>query len=82
MTERSKGAPERTYVLRAKRGAVTVSEEPPEQSDARIEGTEAAWIAALGPDAERGRLEVGGDTALAEALLQGFTAPRQVSAIA
>jgi DNA-binding HxlR family transcriptional regulator len=83
VTERSKGSPERTYVLRAQRGDVTVSEEPVSSSDARVTGTEAAWIAALGPDADRSRLDITGDAGLAESLLEGLeVVPRPVSAVA
>ena len=83
VTERSKGSSERTYVLRAQRGAVTVSEEPVSSSDARVTGPEAAWIAALGPDADRSHLEITGDAGLAETLLEGLeVVPRPVSAVA
>ena len=44
----------------------------PVDADARVTGSEAAWVAALGPDTSRGGLEVGGDRGLADALLDAL----------
>jgi DNA-binding HxlR family transcriptional regulator len=62
------GSP-RTYLLTAKRGRVTVEERDDENADARVGGSQKAWIAAFGPDASRTGLKVEGNKKLAEALL-------------
>src|SRR3954453_15028812 len=73
VTGRSKGDPERTYVLSAANGRVQLAEyQTPVDADARVSGSEAAWVAALGPDASRGGLEISGDRGLAEALLDAL----------
>src|SRR3954447_4881145 len=74
VTERSKGDPERTYVLEAANGHVRITEGAPAANPgARITGSEAAWVAALGPGADRGGLDVSGDAGLARAVLDGLT---------
>jgi DNA-binding HxlR family transcriptional regulator len=63
---------DRSYVLAARSGRVTVSEQPAEEPDARVSGSEKAWIRALGPGGDSGDLEFTGDRALADAVLGGF----------
>jgi len=63
---------ERTYVLTAGGGSVSISEQPVDRSDATISGTVAAWVAALGPGADRSGLSSDGDRGLTDALLAGF----------
>jgi DNA-binding HxlR family transcriptional regulator len=84
VTGRSKGDKQRVYVLRIADGRVSLGEgEPAADADARIEGSEAAWVAALGPEASRERLDVSGDPALAATLLDGLTAvPSRAAAVA
>src|SRR5947199_168381 len=48
----------RTYVLTARRGCVTVEEREEDAADARVSGSQKAWIAAFGPEASRGDLKV------------------------
>ena len=62
------GAP-RTYVLTARRGNVAVRESDDEGTDARVSGSQKAWIAAFGPEASRAGLELQGNRKLAETLL-------------
>ena len=69
-----KGGQSRDYVLRATDGRVEVEEHPETEADARVSGSEAAWIAALGPDGDRSRLEVSGDRRLVETLLDAISA--------
>ncbi len=73
---------ERPYVLVVEHGRVRIEERAAPEATARVRGTERAWIEALGPAASRSALEVEGDRALAEAVLDGFcaVAGRQVRA--
>jgi hypothetical protein len=64
----------RAYVLRARNGSVEVEEREEPNADARVKGSQAAWIAALGPDRDRGGLEISGDRRLVDALLDGLSA--------
>jgi DNA-binding HxlR family transcriptional regulator len=67
----------RDYVLRAASGRVEITEptETPADPDARVSGPHAAWVAALGPDADRSGLKFEGDRRLADALLDGVAPP-------
>ena len=68
-------APERRYVLVAEGGDVEILErEAGDGAQARVAGTEQAWVRALGPDGDTSGLEVTGDRPLAEELLSGLTA--------
>jgi DNA-binding HxlR family transcriptional regulator len=62
------------YVLTVARGEVAISEEPADDADARISGSEQDWIDALGPSADRGALSVNGDERLATIVLDGVSA--------
>jgi DNA-binding HxlR family transcriptional regulator len=64
--------PERTYVLGAGDGAVTISEQPVDAPDATVRGSVSAWVRALGPGGDLSGLEIGGRRELAEGLLAGF----------
>nr|WP_199223963.1 helix-turn-helix domain-containing protein [Paraconexibacter algicola] len=57
------------YVLTAAGGTLTYEERSAPDADARIAGAERAWVEALGPDQDRGELELSGDARLANALL-------------
>jgi DNA-binding HxlR family transcriptional regulator len=61
------------HTLRVDGGSVTYEERAATEADARIAGSEGAWIQALGPEASLTELEVRGDAELAHALL-GFLA--------
>ena len=64
----------RDYVLRAGAGRVEITEpdDAPADADARVSGPHAAWVAALGPGADRSGLSFAGDRRLAETLLDGL----------
>ncbi len=63
---------EKRYVVCAVGGTMTVDEQSHPEADARIEGSQSAWVAALGPDADRSGLEITGDRLIADALLSGL----------
>jgi DNA-binding HxlR family transcriptional regulator len=73
---------QRRYVLIAAGGHVEIEERSAPDARARIEGSERAWIEALGPTGSRVDLDIEGDRALANLLLDGFsaTAARQIRA--
>ena len=64
----------RHYVLVASRGRVAIEEHSEPEADARVSGSEKAWIEAFSPDGSRQGLEMSGKTQLAEALLDGLQA--------
>ena len=63
---------QKRYVVCAVGGMMTVDEQSHPAADARIEGSESAWVAALGPDADGSGLEITGDRLIADALLSGL----------
>ena len=72
--EDEEGPVERRYVIVADHGQVRILErDAGEGAQARAAGTEAAWVRALGPDADTSGLELNGDRRLAEWLLSGLT---------
>jgi DNA-binding HxlR family transcriptional regulator len=62
------------YAIDVTRGAVTITEEQAPDAAAGIAGTEADWIEALGPGADRGGLQITGDERLATSVLDGIGA--------
>ena len=64
----------RSYVLRATDGRVEIEERDEPDADARLSGSQAAWVAALGPKRDRSSLEVSGDRRLVDVLLDGLSA--------
>jgi DNA-binding HxlR family transcriptional regulator len=64
--------PERTYVLTAGGGRVSISEQPIDSPDATARGTVDAWVRALRPEGSLGALDLRGRTELAEELLGSF----------
>jgi hypothetical protein len=62
------------HVLRVEDSAVTYEERSAPEADARIEGPERAWVEAFGLDASRTELEISGDAAVAERLLDFLAA--------
>ena len=63
---------DRSYVLTAKGGGVSISERPADAPDARVTGTVNAWVRALGPAGDSSELGFSGDRGLAESLVGGF----------
>ncbi len=61
---------DRPYTLRIADGGAGISERANADADARISGSLDDWIAALGPDADTGRLAVTGDSAVAGSVLE------------
>ena len=66
--------PERRYAITVKSGETTISEQTAPDAAARIRGSEADWIDALGPDADRTALSTEGDERLAKIVLDGVCA--------
>jgi hypothetical protein len=64
---------ERSYWLTASGGAISISEQDGGNAAARVSGTVASWVRALGPDGTGDDLEITGNSALAEDLLSGFS---------
>jgi len=71
-----KGGAPRTYTVTMHHGVVSLTErkgdEPGSGVDARVSGSQQAWIEAFGPDHSRCSLEIEGDRRLAETLLDGL----------
>jgi DNA-binding HxlR family transcriptional regulator len=67
--------PERHFQLTLNGGRVEITEhdEPESEPQARVRGPVSAWVQALGPEASSAGLNVEGQSALAEAVLDGFT---------
>jgi DNA-binding HxlR family transcriptional regulator len=80
---RRKGSPSAAYTLVVRDGGVELLAGAAPEADARVEGSEAAWVAALGPDGSAEGLARSGDPALAEAVLEGLRpVGARVSAVA
>jgi HxlR-like helix-turn-helix len=71
---------ERSYVLTAQDGHVTISEVPAESPDAAIRGSVRAWVRALGPSTDTTDLTYSGDRSLADAVVAGFISAAVASA--
>lgn len=67
-----KGGVQRNYAVTLRRGKVSVQETDAPGADARVSGSQKAWIDAFGPDGSRSGLEVEGAKRLAEAVLDGL----------
>jgi DNA-binding HxlR family transcriptional regulator len=63
---------EKTFVIGSEDGVTTFGERTASEADCRVSGDAAAWIAALGPDAERGGLQIAGDARQANVLLDAL----------
>jgi DNA-binding HxlR family transcriptional regulator len=67
----------REYLLHARNGNVRIQEPgdsaPAAEPDARVSGSHAAWVAALGPGGDRSGLRFEGNLSLAETLLDGIS---------
>jgi DNA-binding HxlR family transcriptional regulator len=62
----------KSYVVGSEDGCVTFVERTAPEADCRISGSAAAWIAALGPDADRKGLNIEGSARQAKALLDAL----------
>jgi DNA-binding HxlR family transcriptional regulator len=60
---------DRAYSVTVGGGQVELSEQPAPDAKAKVTGPQDAWLAALGPEADRSRLAISGDTGLAVAML-------------
>jgi DNA-binding HxlR family transcriptional regulator len=65
---------QRAYTLVCERGGVRIEESSAPGARARVSGSERAWIEALGPTSARVDLDIEGDRALANMVLDGFSA--------
>jgi DNA-binding HxlR family transcriptional regulator len=65
------------YAIGVARDGVTIAERQAADAAARICGSEAEWIEALGPGADRSGLEITGDERLASLVLDGVGASVQ-----
>jgi DNA-binding HxlR family transcriptional regulator len=72
VTDAKVGGEAVSYSLTASSGRITLEERPADRADARVSGDTAAWIAAFSPDHDRGGLQINGDHALVDALLEGL----------
>jgi DNA-binding HxlR family transcriptional regulator len=61
------------YVLSEAGDTLAIEERSAPDADAKITGSERAWVEALGPDTDRSELEIQGDARLANALLDGLS---------
>ena len=71
----------RPYVLIAEAGGVRIEERGAPDAAARVSGPERAWIEALGPTCARNDLDIEGDRALANLVLDGFAAVTPARAV-
>ena len=65
---------ERHYAISVADGQAIISEQDAPDAAARVRGSEADWIDALGPAADRAALSIGGDERLARLVLDGVAA--------
>jgi len=72
VTEGRRGAEHYTFVREAGRARTERGDAP--DADARMTGTQAAWVRALGPTANPSRLKITGNQALADQFLALFRA--------
>jgi hypothetical protein len=83
VTDGREGGEPASYALTASTDGVAIQERPAESADARVTGDTAAWIAALSPSQDRGGLQLSGDRALAERMIDGLMAgPARAAAVA
>jgi DNA-binding HxlR family transcriptional regulator len=72
VTDRSKDGETRSYQLVAAGSRVSIGEDPGQEADARVTGSERSWVAAFGPQADRSGLKRSGDDRLIDTLLDGL----------
>ncbi len=71
---------DRHYSIAVTRDETTISEQPAPDAGARISGSEANWIEALGPGSDRRALAISGEKRLAALVLDGVCASAERSA--
>jgi DNA-binding HxlR family transcriptional regulator len=73
---------DRAYAMKVDGHEISLAESEASDVSATISGSQSAWLAALGPDADRSGLEVSGDARMADAMLDcvGAQARRAVNA--
>jgi DNA-binding HxlR family transcriptional regulator len=73
---------DRPYAMKVDGHEISLAESEASDVSATISGSQSAWLAALGPDADRSGLEVSGDARMADAMLDcvGAQARRAVNA--
>jgi DNA-binding HxlR family transcriptional regulator len=69
LTVTQRGRADRHYAMRISRGRMTIEEHPAPEADARVSGTERAWIDAFSPNGSRAGLSFEGDERLADLVL-------------
>jgi DNA-binding HxlR family transcriptional regulator len=72
VSERKQGGGAATYVLTASGDGVTIEEHTAPDADARVSGSEDAWVKAFAPNGDRDELEIAGNRALVDTLLDGL----------
>lgn len=72
----------RAYTIEISGEQASISECPAVDADVRVAGSEADWIAALGPGVDRDGLSIAGDERLAELVLDGVSASAERDACA
>ena len=72
LTVHRRDGQQKRYVVSAVAGTMAVEERSHPEADARIEGAEAAWVAAMGPEADVSGLDIKGKRPVADALLHGL----------
>jgi DNA-binding HxlR family transcriptional regulator len=75
ISDRRLGGEPATFSFTLSGDHVALAERPAEDSAARVRGDSAAWISAFSPGHDRDDLEITGDRALAELLLEGLAHP-------
>lgn len=71
----SRGRPERQYAITVERGRMILEERSASDADARVSGTERAWVDAFSPNGSRAGLTVEGDERLVAVVLEACGAP-------
>jgi DNA-binding HxlR family transcriptional regulator len=79
VTDTRKSAGADAYLIVLAGGGVVLSERADPTADARVSGTEAAWIRAFAPDGDRTGLEITGDDTLATIVLDGLSLGEQAA---
>lgn len=64
-----RGRPERQYAITVTRGRMALAERSAADADARVSGSERAWIDAFSPNGSRAGLSIVGDERLADTVL-------------
>jgi DNA-binding HxlR family transcriptional regulator len=82
VTNTSKGGEPDAYLVTLGSGRATLSERADAGAEARVTGTEAAWVRAFAPDEDRDGLEISGDAKLAAIVLDDLSQTQRQAASA